>query len=205
MTKRKLTKERKIYLRWQTSERRRKIKQKAIDYKGGACNKCGYRKSIRSLVFHHINPEEKDFSISNPNIRNWEKIKLELDKCELLCSNCHGEIHDEWDKIKNEESYLKLRQVVPEKKTDSGSVYKKCSNCKKEIKVFKSAEHKRNFCSRKCSDEVIYKTAWSSDEVMLELFKNKTVKEIALQFKKSKSTTYDYIKKLKIKYSLVAQ
>jgi len=202
MTKRKLTSERKIYLRWRISESRRALKLKAIEYKGGACSKCGYSKSIRSLVFHHIDPRQKDFTISNPNIRSWEKIKLELDKCELLCSNCHGEVHDALDKINNEKTYENLRKIVPEKKIDIGSVFKKCSNCEKEIKVYKSAENKRNFCSRKCSDEVIYKSVWDSDEIMIDLIKSLSVKEIALRYNRSKSTTYAFIKKIKEKYNI---
>jgi endogenous inhibitor of DNA gyrase (YacG/DUF329 family) len=96
-----------------------------------------------------------------------------------------------------------MREVVPKKNENHGSIIKECFNCKKQIKVFKSTEHKRNFCSRKCSDEVIYKTSWENDEVMLELIKNNTVKEIASRFKRSLSTTYDFIKKLKIKYKIV--
>lgn len=200
MTKRKLTEERKIYLRWQVSERRRSLKQKAIAYKGGKCERCGYSKSIRSLVFHHVNPEEKDFGIGSSYSTKWNIVKNELDKCIMLCANCHGEVHDEIDKVNNKLSYDRMRRVVPKKLDNTGSVIKSCFNCKKEIKVFKSAEHKRNFCSRTCSDEVIYKTSWASDEVMLELIKNKSAKEIAKQFKKSLSATYDFIKKIKNKY-----
>jgi len=73
---------------------RKNKKIKAIEYKGGCCVLCGYNKCSNSLVFHHINPEEKDFTISaKPNI-SFGKIKNELDKCILVCSNCHGEIHD---------------------------------------------------------------------------------------------------------------
>lgn len=76
-----------------TIERFRNNKLKAIEYKGGKCNTCGYDKCPGSLCFHHCDPECKD-----PNwkhMRNWkfERIKSELDKCDLLCANCHGEIH----------------------------------------------------------------------------------------------------------------
>lgn len=76
-------------------KRRRKIKEMSIEYKGGCCEKCGYNKCNRALEFHHINPEEKDFGIaSNGYTRSWEKVKEELDKCILVCSNCHAEIHE---------------------------------------------------------------------------------------------------------------
>ncbi|MFA5048273.1 MAG: HNH endonuclease [Patescibacteria group bacterium] len=70
---------------------RRKIK--CIEYKGGKCIICGYSKSIFALGFHHINPLEKNFQISGHHDMAWNKLKLELDKCVLLCLNCHAEIH----------------------------------------------------------------------------------------------------------------
>ena len=73
---------------------RKLIKQWALDYKGNKCKYCGYDRCIEALEFHHINPDEKDFSISDRNIKlDWEEIKKELDKCVLVCSNCHREIH----------------------------------------------------------------------------------------------------------------
>lgn len=76
-------------------EWRQRLKRKAIEYKGGKCQLCGYSKSIRAMHFHHVDESEKDFSIGgNGSTRKWETIKLELDKCILVCANCHGEIHD---------------------------------------------------------------------------------------------------------------
>ncbi len=76
--------------------RRKKLKQMAVDYKGGKCSRCGYKKCLRAMEFHHIDPSEKDFGISaNGYTLSWETIKRELDKCILVCSNCHAEIHDE--------------------------------------------------------------------------------------------------------------
>lgn len=77
---------------------RRRLKQKAVEYKGGSCIKCGYKKSINALEFHHLEKDEKDFSISRNANRKWEIVKKELDKCILVCSNCHREIHDEYIK-----------------------------------------------------------------------------------------------------------
>ena len=73
---------------------RQKLKIKSIEYKGGKCIICGYNKCNRSLEFHHRDPNEKDFGISSSKVLSWDKIKIELDKCDLVCSNCHGEIHD---------------------------------------------------------------------------------------------------------------
>ena len=71
---------------------RQKVKQKSVEYKGGCCEICGYSKCISALEFHHKDPNEKDFSISGKSI-SWDRIKKEIDKCILVCSNCHREIH----------------------------------------------------------------------------------------------------------------
>ena len=74
--------------------RRRKLKLKAVAYKGGRCEGCGYNKCIDALTFHHLVPSRKDFPIPNMYRYNWEeKVVPELDKCVLLCMNCHMERH----------------------------------------------------------------------------------------------------------------
>ena len=66
-----------------------------IAYKGGKCERCGYNKCNRALEFHHIDPGVKDFGISDQINRNIDDLKAEADKCILVCSNCHAEIHEE--------------------------------------------------------------------------------------------------------------
>lgn len=74
--------------------RRDKVKQLAVEYKGGKCAICGYDKYIGALDFHHLDPEQKDFGISSKGYtRGIETVKRELDKCILVCANCHREIH----------------------------------------------------------------------------------------------------------------
>lgn len=78
---------------------RRNMKLKAIEYKGGKCERCGYDKSVYALTFHHKDPNEKDFGIGGDGgTKAWEKIRIELDKCVLLCANCHAEEHEKIDK-----------------------------------------------------------------------------------------------------------
>ncbi len=86
--------DRREYLKRAVSIRRKKLRMKAIEYAGGKCQKCGYNKCINALTFHHINPKEKEFGISARGLtRSWDKIKKEIEKCKLLCMNCHAEIH----------------------------------------------------------------------------------------------------------------
>jgi hypothetical protein len=72
---------------------RKRTKIKLIEYKGGKCEICGYDRCNRALEFHHKNPSEKDFTISGRSL-SFDRLKDEVDKCLLVCSNCHSEIHD---------------------------------------------------------------------------------------------------------------
>lgn len=75
------------------AKRRRKIKSMAIEYKRGKCKICAYSKCQGALDLHHLNPKEKEFGIGEKGYtRSWEKVKLELDKCILVCANCHREV-----------------------------------------------------------------------------------------------------------------
>ena len=75
-------------------KRRDKIKLLAIEYKGGKCEICGYDKCKQALEFHHIDPNEKEFGIGEKGYtRSIERVKEEVDKCLLVCANCHRELH----------------------------------------------------------------------------------------------------------------
>ena len=71
----------------------RKRKKKAlVEYKGGKCQCCGYSRCIEALEFHHLDPNIKSFTISGKS-KSFNSLKSEVDKCILVCSNCHKEIH----------------------------------------------------------------------------------------------------------------
>ena len=72
--------------------RHRKIKEACVAYKGGKCQKCGYDRCVAALDFHHRRPDKKEFRVSG---NTWSvKLRKELDKCDLLCANCHREAHN---------------------------------------------------------------------------------------------------------------
>ena len=77
-------------------EYRARVKQKCLAYKGGSCQRCGYNRSPRALTFHHLDPSKKDFGVAAAH-RPWSVVKQELDKCILLCFNCHMEEHERLD------------------------------------------------------------------------------------------------------------
>lgn len=82
------------YLKKAVDKRRKMIKAMAITYKGNKCVFCHYDRCTGALEFHHLDPKEKDFGLgANGLTRSWERTQKELDKCILVCSNCHKEIH----------------------------------------------------------------------------------------------------------------
>ena len=70
--------------------------------RGGKCCKCGYDKNMCALDWHHRDPNTKDFSISKVRItpKNYQIVISEIEKCDLVCSNCHREIHNSNDTAK---------------------------------------------------------------------------------------------------------
>ena len=76
-------------------DRWKQRKLDAIQYKGGKCQVCGYSKYYGALEFHHRNPEEKEFAWQKMRLVSKDRLTAELDKCDLLCANCHREVHVE--------------------------------------------------------------------------------------------------------------
>jgi hypothetical protein len=71
--------------------KRNQIKRKAIEYLGSQCADCGLQTDIIAVYdFHHNDMSEKTAGLSDfLTQKNWERVKEELDKCVLLCANCH--------------------------------------------------------------------------------------------------------------------
>jgi hypothetical protein len=76
-------------------QQREELKLKAITYLGGKCADCGLVDHPAVFDFHHIDPSQKDFQISHHSVKSmpWSEVCLELDKCMLLCANCHRKRH----------------------------------------------------------------------------------------------------------------
>jgi hypothetical protein len=75
----------------------RKRKVELIKLKGGKCEKCPIEyngKNACIFQFHHRDPATKKFGLNvNAMGKAWETILKELDKCCMLCSNCHSSEH----------------------------------------------------------------------------------------------------------------
>jgi predicted HNH restriction endonuclease len=63
---------------------------------GGCCSICGYQRNLAALAFHHTDSEKKDFKLDMRSLSNrgLESVLQELDKCILVCHNCHAELHN---------------------------------------------------------------------------------------------------------------
>lgn len=108
-----------------TDEEKDKIKkslyQRAYERKlelvkklGGCCKKCGYKKYLRVLTFHHRNPLDKLFGLSLNNL--WSKtpqeIHKEAEKCDLLCMNCHAELEEDISNSKCSQRLIQVKQSL---------------------------------------------------------------------------------------------
>ena len=71
-------------------------KLELVELLGGKCQACGYSKNLAALQFHHLNPNEKQFKLGHRMLsnRSWDAILKEVQKCILLCANCHAEEHN---------------------------------------------------------------------------------------------------------------
>lgn len=118
-----------------------RTKRELIEYKGGKCEICGYDKVEyhRVFHFHHIDPTKKEFGISS-KIVAFDKAKEEVDKCMLLCSRCHDELHSEIDGVNDDKLIRKnsRREVVE----------KECSFCGTK---FSTNIQNRSYCSQPCA------------------------------------------------------
>jgi 5-methylcytosine-specific restriction endonuclease McrA len=167
--------------------RYRKQKQIYVDYKGGCCQVCGYNKCLGALEFHHTNPTQKDFVISSKHkIKN---INNELDKCILLCSNCHREEHERI----TDKKHLDLKNIVsiiPKQKFTKATFV--CIKCKKLFSSYPIRNPK--FCSRSCAKGII----WPSEKEIINMIKTK---DIAIKLGCSTKTIQIKKKKLNLTIS----
>lgn len=150
--------------------------------KGGKCEICGYNKNISALEFHHINPDEKELALDARSFSNnkYELLNKEVEKCMLLCSNCHREMHNPTLMLENipniindkKEEQINYRRIFGQKEQKRAF----CANCGKEFKYMKG----KIFCCEQCKYE--YKKYPSIEEIQkqYELLHNWT--EVAKYF-----------------------
>jgi len=150
------------------NDRRKRIKRILIEKLGGQCCCCGYDRYDGALEFHHVNPSEKKFSLGKMVSKSLGDIVKEIQKCVLLCSNCHKEVHDGITKIPFNAPRLSESFVLQgwKKYTISKySVYDECPICGNRKKK------KRKYCSSKCFGIANRKVDRPSKDELINLIK----------------------------------
>ena len=125
-----------------------KRKYEAVQFRGGKCERCGYNENLAALDFHHRDPQTKNFQIDMRSFSNTnlDTLKEELDKCDLLCANCHREVHypnlklDEIEDLINTEAKNKVSFT-----NMTGSI---CPVCGKRFPKAKG----KIYCSKECRE-----------------------------------------------------
>jgi hypothetical protein len=137
----------------------RRKKRLAVERFGGKCCICGYSKCLNALEFHHVDKEAKQESAAYVIMRwSWDRAKVELEKCILVCANCHREIHyNGFDE--DLQVYVK------------NWITKICPTCKKE---FDTKSHAHMYCCDTCSKVARRKTSRPSKRDLKRLLERKT-------------------------------
>jgi hypothetical protein len=142
---------------------RNRTKLKLMEYKGGVCEKCGYNKKIPSAYhFHHENPDEKEFGICSKSL-SFEKLKIEVDKCILVCAVCHAEIHWELQQEKRKFRHETVVDIVLERID--------CLNCNVNFKPIDSTQR---YCTNKCAKEHQRRVVRPTKEILEKLLNENT-------------------------------
>ena len=123
----------------QKKVRRYRIKIAAVEYLGGCCSRCGYTGNLNAFDIHHKDPSLKEIEFRASGSLSWDKIRSELDKCVLLCANCHRITHAElagYDKVLEEAyTYQGKKFSLEAFEANLGNIRNKnvCMDCGKQI------------------------------------------------------------------------
>lgn len=102
-----------------------------INKMGGCCSKCGYNKNLSALQFHHLDSAKKEFNLDARTIGNSsdKKLEKELEKCIVLCANCHAEHHYPENEIAKVSAFVRNSPFINKIKNSDSF----CKSCKKKV------------------------------------------------------------------------
>lgn len=202
----------KFILRWAKRYR-------AVQEMGGKCNYCE-ESNIFLLDFHHLDPSKKEFGISQASSLDWNVLKLELDKCVLVCSNCHRGLHitevkEQFDELFDEiVEKSKVVHTINRPKLDEDYIYellKRKHSISKISKILKKDPSTIRDIALRLTNRTGEKLFYTREEYnselkkidvnqLIELYKKGVkVKEMSKVFNCATSTLYNSIKKLRRK------
>lgn len=149
-----------------SSDYRKNFKIRLVKAMGSKCQCCGYDRCIRALEFHHLDPKEKDFTLSQASRgqHTWDEIVGELRKCIMVCSNCHKEIHEGITRLPDEfarfdEQYAEVRSFTAKKWV--------CPVCGKP----KRKNSRQYTCSKICQDTLrVKEVGWENLPSLLQQY-----------------------------------
>lgn len=153
---------------------RRRTKDKIVQSMGGKCGICGYCKCQESLQLHHLDIMKKEFGIGQimGHPVSWDRIKEELKKCVMLCSNCHTEFH-------NGKCIIPLdiqgfdENLIKNKNADLNNYeYDLCPICNKPKRKDLMT------CSRRCAAQKTWSVKWNTIDLDKMVREGKSLNEI---------------------------
>jgi len=149
---------RELHYNEKNKEIRRTAKELIVNYRGNKCEICNYDKCLSALTFHHKNKDDKEYSIAKKSLRITdiqeltEDILNEINKCELLCSNCHREKHIDIDDFDLKKIYNKKENYKEiQRKIDRNKIFEMYFNNK--LKIIEISRLLK--CSRSTVSEII--------------------------------------------------
>jgi len=171
---------------------RRNTKQRMIDAMGKKCQICGYNRCNAVMEFHHLDPNQKEFSFgerTRANCISWATTVNELKKCILLCNRCHGEVHDGISFIpeKYETFNFEYENYLDKQKENMFDICPICNN-KKSI-------HNKT-CSYQCAAKLAWTINWNNIDLKTMLLSGKSYSKIANELNISDVTIKKRCKKL---------
>lgn len=178
-----------------TKIRRYRMKKKAVELKGGRCQRCGWSGNISAFHFHHRDPNQKEFGISS-STTNWEKYWSEAEKCDLLCANCHSIEHSDYTDptfLSDVETYSgrvleKTDHVWKNQNPLATKTEKTCDFCQR---VFVPRTISQKFCSIECRSISSRRCIRPTSAELHELLRTANVNQISKKY----GVTFNTVKK----------
>lgn len=155
-------------------------KKKVVLLFGGKCSRCGYNKNYAALDFHHTDPCEKEFDWKRLRLRSWSSVIKELQKCHLLCKNCHAEVHNP-------------NSIMTEPKTDNNYLNAKieptgsCPQCNSDV-------FGTTYCSIACSSSARRKVARPNRDELSKMIETMNLSQIGRKYKVSDNAVIKWVK-----------
>lgn len=175
---------------------RSRLKERMIYVMGDCCSCCGYNKSKTALEFHHLDPNEKSFTLSKNANRNWTSVCQELKKCIMVCANCHREIHEgliDNSTLKSSFSEVRAQEIETAIETIKQKTIYICEDCGTVV----SKGH--SLCSE-CANKRKRLVARPSREELKILIRTKPFTKIAQDFKVSDNAIRKWCKAVNLPF-----